>query len=172
VIREDVRICGCTPQPILSRLTDRTASDEPFSSALALPGYAWARRAHCAQRGDTTWRHYAFTNTLSEAESLAAYERYHVPAPGSWVRGGCSPTSHRATRTPLLFIAGGKDDILPPSVNEPNVHHYRKSSAITDCKEFPGRSHFTVGQEGWEEVADYALDWAKEHAALAARRAD
>jgi pimeloyl-ACP methyl ester carboxylesterase len=75
-------------------------------------------------------------------------------------------------RAPLLFIAGGKDDILPPSVNEPNVHHYRKSSAITDCKEFPGRSHFTVGQEGWEEVADYALDWAKEHAALAARRAD
>src|SRR5687768_11105760 len=32
--------------------------------------------------------HYAFTNTLSEEESLAAYERYHVPAPGSWVWGG------------------------------------------------------------------------------------
>jgi pimeloyl-ACP methyl ester carboxylesterase len=75
-------------------------------------------------------------------------------------------------RAPLLFIAGGKDDILPPSVNEFNVHHYRKSSAGTDHKEFPGRSHFTVGQEGWEEVADHALDWAKEHAALSARRAD
>ena len=28
-----------------------------------------------------------------------------------------------------------------------------------EFKEFPGRSHFTIGQDGWEEVADYALDW-------------
>jgi hypothetical protein len=26
-------------------------------------------------------------------------------------------------------------------------------------KEFPGRPHFP-GAPGWEEVADYALDWA------------
>jgi pimeloyl-ACP methyl ester carboxylesterase len=32
--------------------------------------------------------HYAFTNTLSEDESAAAYERYHVPAPGRWVWDG------------------------------------------------------------------------------------
>ena len=25
-------------------------------------------------------------------------------------------------------------------------------------------AHYTVGQEGWEEVADYALDWAVENA--------
>ena len=31
--------------------------------------------------------------------------------------------------------------------------------------EFPERSHYTVGQDGWEEVADYALEWATEHAA-------
>jgi hypothetical protein len=43
--------------------------------------------------------------------------------------------------------------------------HYRKSKAITEYKEFPGRSHYTVGQDGWEEVADYALNWAVEHAA-------
>jgi len=35
---------------------------------------------------------------------------------------------------------------------------------LTEYKEFPGRSHFTVGQEGWEEVADHALTWAVEHA--------
>ena len=127
--------------------------------------------------------HYAFTNTLSEEESLAAYERYHVPAPGSWVWGGVLANftpGHQDTyvdfknddRAPLLFIAGGEDNIMPPSVNESNVHHYRKSQAVTDYKEFPGRSHFTVGQQGWEEVADYALDWAREHAALAPRRVD
>ena len=37
-----------------------------------------------------------------------------------------------------------------------------------EYKEFPGRSHFTVGQEGWEEVAHYALDWASENAQVQA----
>ena len=50
-------------------------------------------------------------------------------------------------------------------MNESNPKQYRKSDAITEYKEFPGRSHYTLGQEGWEEVADYALDWAVSHAA-------
>jgi hypothetical protein len=64
----------------------------------------------------------------------------------------------------VLFIAGGEDNIMPPAVNESNVHHYRRSEAVTDYKEFPGRSQYTVGQDGWEEVADYALDWAAKNA--------
>jgi hypothetical protein len=36
------------------------------------------------------------------------------------------------------------------------------SEAVPEYKEFPGRAHFTLGQEGWQEVADYALDWAVE----------
>ena len=118
--------------------------------------------------------HYAFTNTLSEEESLKVYERYHVPAPGGFVWGGVLANftpGHQDTyvnfnnddRAPLLFIAGSDDNIMPPSVNESNAHHYRKSKAITDFKEFEGRSHFIVGQDGWEEVADYALDWAIRH---------
>ena len=49
---------------------------------------------------------------------------------------------------------------MPPAVNESNANHYRRSTAVTDNHEFPERSHFTVGQDGWKEVADYALDWA------------
>ena len=68
-------------------------------------------------------------------------------------------------RAPLLFIAGGEDNIMPPSVNESNAKHY-KSDTDTDYKVFPGRSHWTCGEPGWEEVADYALDWAAEHAGM------
>jgi alpha-beta hydrolase superfamily lysophospholipase len=68
-------------------------------------------------------------------------------------------------RAPLLLIAGGADHIVPAAVDESAAKHYRKSAAVTEYKEFPGRSHFTIGQDGWEEVADYALDWAAEHAA-------
>ena len=122
--------------------------------------------------------HYAFTNTLNEEESAKVYERYHIPAPGSWVWGGILANlmpGHQDTwvnfendkRAPLLFIAGGEDHIMPASVNKSNAKHYEKSSALTESKEFPGRSHYTVGQEGWEEVADQALTWAMEHARAA-----
>ena len=64
----------------------------------------------------------------------------------------------------LLLVAGGKDHIAPASVTKTNFNLYKKSKAVTDYKEFPERSHFTLGQAGWEEVADYALDWAVAHA--------
>jgi pimeloyl-ACP methyl ester carboxylesterase len=118
--------------------------------------------------------HYAFTNTLSEEESLEVYERYHIPAPGSFVwkyglLANLTPGHqetwvdyHNDARAPLLFIAGGADHIMPASVNKSNAKHY-KSGAITEFHEFPGRSHWTCGEPGWEEVADYALSWALQH---------
>ena len=114
--------------------------------------------------------HYVFTNTFSEEESLALYERYHVPASGAilWgiVLANLEP-GHQATwvdykndsRAPLLFISGGEDHLMPPSVQRSNAKHY-KSNTITEVKEYEGRAHLLPAQEGWEEVADYALDWA------------
>jgi pimeloyl-ACP methyl ester carboxylesterase len=119
--------------------------------------------------------HYAFTNTLSREESDKVYERYHIPAPGRFVWAGPLANftpGHQDTyvdfsnedRAPLLFIAGGEDNLMPPAVNQSNAKMYRNSSALTDYHEFEGRSHYTVGQDGWEEVADYALEWAVDHA--------
>lgn len=65
-------------------------------------------------------------------------------------------------RAPLLFIAGGADHIIPPVVNKANADHYRTSSALTAYKESPGRSHYILGEKGWETVADYALTWAEQ----------
>src|SRR5919107_1712999 len=119
--------------------------------------------------------HYAFANTLSREDSDEAYERYHIPAPGGFVWAGPLANftpGHQDTyvnfrneeRAPLLFIAGGEDNLMPPAINQSNVKHYRHTKSVTDYKEFEGRSHYTVGQEGWEEVADYALEWAVDHA--------
>ncbi|RRR96781.1 alpha/beta hydrolase [Glycomyces terrestris] len=114
--------------------------------------------------------HYAFTNTLSESESRAVYERYHVPAAGHILfEGGLANFNpHAATkvdfgndyRAPLLFIAAELDHISPPAMVLENAEHYKDSAAVTDFKEFAGRSHHLLGQAGWEEVADYALSWA------------
>jgi pimeloyl-ACP methyl ester carboxylesterase len=68
-----------------------------------------------------------------------------------------------ASLAPLLFIGGGEDHIMPPSANKSNAKHY-KGNIVTEYREFPGRSHWTCGEPGWEAVADYALEWAVAHA--------
>ena len=119
--------------------------------------------------------HYAFTNTMTDEASVEAYERYAVPGPGRVLFQGAfanfNPRTpdrvdfRKADRAPLPLIAGGSDHVVPAAVDKSMAKHYRKSAALTEYKEFPGRSHYTAGQDGWEEVADYALNWAAEHPA-------
>ena len=70
----------------------------------------------------------------------------------------------KADRAPLLLIAGELDHTVPAVVDRSMAKHYEKSPALIEYKEFAGRSHFIIGQDGWEEVADYALQWAVDHA--------
>jgi pimeloyl-ACP methyl ester carboxylesterase len=117
---------------------------------------------------------YTFTNTFSEEEGRALYERYHVPASGSifWQSAFASlKPGHQSThvnydngaRAPLLFISGGEDHLMPPSVQRSNAKHYT-SDTITEVREYEGYAHLLPAQEGWQEIADYALEWAVAHA--------
>ena len=47
---------------------------------------------------------------------------------------------------------------MPPSVQRSNAKHYT-SKTVTEVVEFEG-PHLLPSRDGWEEVADYALDWA------------
>ena len=69
-------------------------------------------------------------------------------------------------RAPLLVVAGGADHVSPPAINKATAKLQHKSKALTAYKEFAGRSHFILGQPGWEEVADFALEWAPNPTAL------
>ena len=110
----------------------------------------------------------AFTNSLTESESLDAFNRYTVPAPNRVLlqTAFANFTRHTAitvnfrndTRAPLLLVAGGKDRIVPSSIVRANFDLYRESKAETDYKEFPSQAHFTLLQE--TRVADYVLGWA------------
>ncbi|MEO8457407.1 MAG: alpha/beta hydrolase [Chloroflexota bacterium] len=116
---------------------------------------------------------YAFCNTMPDAESQKAYDRYAVPGSRNVLLEGANAnvnpfsTFHvdfkKTDRAPMLFIGGGKDHTVPAVVSKHNAGKY-KAQNITEYKEYPDRPHFTCGAPGWEEVADYALDWALEHA--------
>jgi len=47
-------------------------------------------------------------------------------------------------------------------VGHSNAKHY-KSKTVTEIVEFDG-PHLLPAIDGWEEVADFALDWALKHA--------
>ena len=51
-----------------------------------------------------------------------------------------------------------------------SAHDRTPLRSITEIKEFPNRPHFPA-VPGWEEVADYALEWAAEHAVTPATAA-
>jgi dienelactone hydrolase len=71
---------------------------------------------------------------------------------------------HNSSRAPLLFLANGKDHTVPAAVTRAAYNIQQKTGALTELKEYPDRSHYTFGQDGWEEVADYSLDWAVRNA--------
>jgi len=115
---------------------------------------------------------YAFANTLSQPESDALYDRYYVPAANRVLfeiafanlapRTPARVDFHNRRRAPLLLIAFAGDHVVPPKAIRHNAEKY-DSGSLTAYREFPGRPHFP-GAPGWEEVADYALSWATEHA--------
>ena len=147
----------------------------PFSTLkVSFPALSNPANLHRAMALTPEQFHYAFTNNLSEEESLAVYKRYAVPGPDHVLfqaafanfnpHAATAVDFHNNDRAPLLLIAGDNDHVSPESVVEANFKLYRNSKAVTEYKSFPGRTHYTLGQDGWEEVADYALTWAETHA--------
>jgi pimeloyl-ACP methyl ester carboxylesterase len=115
---------------------------------------------------------YGFGNQLSAEESEALFEKWAIPSPGRPLFEAAianfsrnSPAkiaTDNQTRGPLLITASGKDHTVPASISHATAKLYRKSSAITDLKDFPTRGHSLTIDGGWEEVADAALAWLKE----------
>jgi pimeloyl-ACP methyl ester carboxylesterase len=140
----------------------------PVRGVLALP-WTSIRSAFPALKNPANVRRAVM---LTADESARVYERYAVPGPGRPLfqaalanfnpRAATRVDFRNDARAPLLFVAGSADRVTPPVVNRENAKLQRRSKAITAYREFPARSHYTVGQEGWEEVADFALSWALE----------
>lgn len=116
---------------------------------------------------------YGFGNAIPAEESDQLYDRWTIPSPGKPLFEAAfanfspgSPAkvdSGNATRGPLLLTAGGKDHTVPMAITKSTLKLYRKSSAVTDYKEFPDRGHSLGIDHGWREVADSVLAWLRSH---------
>jgi dipeptidyl aminopeptidase/acylaminoacyl peptidase len=110
---------------------------------------------------------WGWVHTLSEPEQRAAYEGQVIPTSGRlFLQALLAPLTddtkvnyRNSLRAPLLIIAGELDRTVEASMNLASYRKYARSSAVTDYREFPGRTHWIVRQPGWEEVADHAMDW-------------
>ena len=120
------------------------------------------------------WR---FTNTLSQEESDKIYREHYIPGTNRpfFEAAFANMSSHSPAavdysspaRPPLFLLCGGEDHISPPSVNKTLLKLQTKAPSATELKVYPGRTHFMAGMDGWEELADYALNWSLEHAGAA-----
>ena len=159
----------------LSSATVKGVRDLPFSTLKsAAPALNPFKRGKPVPLNEREF-HYAFANTTTIEESNEWYKRYCVPAATGVLADIALANLHRNPptdvdfakegRIPLLFIGLGEDHVVPPKATMHNERKYDDSVSITEYREFEGRPHFP-GAQGWEEVADFAIDWAERHAGL------
>lgn len=122
--------------------------------------------------------HFTFGNDLTRGESDLLWEQYAVNsynrvffegvASAFNEKGGVTHVDYaRDDRAPLLIITGEIDHVVPPAIGRAIVKKYRstESDAVIEYKEYSGRTHRLVSQDGWEQIADDALAWAVAHSA-------
>ena len=112
---------------------------------------------------------FGFANAVPETEARALYQQYAMPAPArplfQAATAMLNPSAAtnvnvaNASRGPLLFIAGGADNTVPPVLVKSAARRYRHSPAVTELQEFAGRGHSLVIDSGWQELAEFSLSW-------------
>lgn len=113
--------------------------------------------------GSREWYDKCFFNTLPLSERANAFASVAVPesfkVSRELVLNSFSNIDFKKPHQPILFIGGGSDAIFPPELTTTLARKYKDSGSRVDLKIFPGKSHFICGENGWESVADYILDW-------------
>lgn len=110
---------------------------------------------------------YGFGNAVSQEESDALYEQYHVAGPGKVIfqaaTGNLNPftetkaDAEHPERGPMLVIGAKLDHTVPAVVAKASFKREAKNEAVTEYHEFEDRGHSLTIDARWREVADVAL---------------
>ena len=114
---------------------------------------------------------YAFVHTMRPDEARAIWDAQIVPDSGRPFFEAALSAFDRTSpasvnfanpdRAPLLVVAGEADRAIPPRVARRIFRAHQASPARTEFRSFPGRTHWLIAQDGWEEVAQACVDWIR-----------
>ena len=114
-----------------------------------------------ADRGGVRGRLRALRRARARAASCS---RARSPTSTRTRRGRSTSTTTTARR--CCSSPAARTTSRPASLNESNLKHYKQVRGGHRVQGVPRAARTTrSAQEGWEEVADYALDWAVGHVA-------
>lgn len=135
------------------------ALDKDFLISNLLLTAPWSRTPTVLM--SPAWYHRYVMNDLSAAQAEELVRTTCVPS-GRKIARTIGRIDCAAPHAPLLFIAGGADRSQPPAVNRKNFAAYTHPTSVRAYKEFAARTHNTLTQRGWEEVAEYIANWLHE----------
>ena len=69
---------------------------------------------------------------------------------------GASRVDETKVTCPVLIVSGSKDRMTPAAVMR---KIYEKYHQVATYKEFDNHGHWIIGEQGWEEIADFICDW-------------
>jgi pimeloyl-ACP methyl ester carboxylesterase len=101
-------------------------------------------------------------NGLSYERQKEDYYKYAIPESKQIIRDvfKCiTKIEFRKPHVPLLFTAGGKDQLVPPSLNYCNYIDYEDPDSVTDYNEFAGHNHLVFGNSTFRKEAEYVFNW-------------
>ncbi len=101
-------------------------------------------------------------NSMTCEQQKELFYKYAIPESKLIVRDSfrlAAKINFRNERAPLLLTSGGRDRVVPASVNYDNYKNYRLGKSITDYKEFRSHNHLIFDQPSLKEEADFILYW-------------
>ena len=114
---------------------------------------------------------YAFVHTMPHDKARAIWDAQIVPDSGRPFFEAALSAFDRTSpasvnfanpeRPPLLVVAGEADRAIPLRVARRIFRAHQASPAHTAFRSFPGRTHWLIAQDGWEEVAQACVDWIR-----------
>ena len=114
---------------------------------------------------------YGWANALDEDEAKRLYDTYHVAGSGialaqmadanlnPWTESKVDTTN--PDRGPLLILDGEKDHTVPWAIANAAYKRQRRNPSVTEIKKMPNRGHSLTIDDGWQEVAQTALDFVQ-----------
>ena len=155
-------------------------SPAPFRGVLPLP-YAALRTTSVAIRNPANWNRavpltfeqfrYSFGNLLDEDEAKELYLGYSVPGAGEVLFQAASANvnpwsedkadTKNPERGPMLIISADSDQTVPWAIANASYKRERRNPGVTEIVKMEHRGHSLTIDNGWREVAETALAFAK-----------